>query len=104
MTEMENDLRTWMQERAARVHASSEILATDYRPRAHSWRPRLAIGGALAAIAGTANAVLSLAGGRARRSPAGAPSRPPLALRSWQRRTPIERQHPESKPPATAGG
>ena len=34
MTEIENDLRTWMQERAARVHASPEILETDYRPRA----------------------------------------------------------------------
>src|SRR5579863_909058 len=63
MTEIENDLRSWMQERATRVHASPEILATDYRPRARSWRPRLAIGGALAALAGTATAVLSLAGG-----------------------------------------
>lgn len=64
MTELENDLRAWMNERAARVHASPEILATDYRPRTRpSWRPRLAIGGGLAAVAGTATAVLSLAGG-----------------------------------------
>ena len=64
MTEIENDLRTWMQERAARVHASPEILETDYRPRARrSWRPRLAIGGGIAAVAGTVTAVLSLAGG-----------------------------------------
>ena len=63
MTEIENDLRTWMQERAARVHASPEILETDYRPRSRSWRPRLAIGGGIAAVAGTVTAVLSLAGG-----------------------------------------
>jgi hypothetical protein len=64
MTEIENDLRIWMQERAARVHASPEILGTDYRPRARrSWRPRLAIGGGIAAVAGTVTVVLSLAGG-----------------------------------------
>jgi hypothetical protein len=60
---MENDLRAWMQERAARVHASPEILETDYRPRTRSWRPRLAIGAGVAAVAGTVAAVLSLAGG-----------------------------------------
>src|SRR5579862_1045370 len=63
MTEIENDLRAWMQERAARVHASPEILKTNYRPRARTWRPRLAIGGGLAAVADTVTAVLSLAGG-----------------------------------------
>ena len=64
MSEIEHDLRTWMQERAARVHASPEILQTDYRPRTRrSWRPRLAIGGSVAALAGTVTAVLSLAGG-----------------------------------------
>ena len=63
MTEIEHDLRTWMQERAARVHASPEILETDYRPRNRGRRPRLAIGGGLAAVAGTVTAVLSLAGG-----------------------------------------
>ncbi len=64
MTEIEHDLRTWMQERAARVHASSEILGADYRPRARrSWRPRLAVGGGVAAVAATVTAVLSLAGG-----------------------------------------
>jgi hypothetical protein len=64
MTEIENDLRTWMQERAARVHASPKILGTDYRPRTHrAWRPRLAIGGGAAVLAGTATAILSLAGG-----------------------------------------
>lgn len=63
MTEIENDLRDWMHERAARVHASSEILETNYRPRAsRRWHPRLALGG-VAAIAGTVTAVLSLAGG-----------------------------------------
>ena len=63
MTEIENDLREWMQERAARVHASPEILQTDYRPRARSWRPRLAVGCGVAALAGTVAALLSLAGG-----------------------------------------
>jgi hypothetical protein len=64
MTEIENDLRTWMQKRAARVHASPKILETDYRPRARRiWRPRLAVGGGVAAVAGTVAAVLSLAGG-----------------------------------------
>src|ERR1700751_4884916 len=63
MTEIEHDLRTWMQERAARVHASPEILETDYRPRNRVRRSRLAIGGGVAAVAGTITAVLSLAGG-----------------------------------------
>ncbi|MDE3134209.1 MAG: hypothetical protein KGL15_09100, partial [Acidobacteriota bacterium] len=67
MTELETDLRSWMQERAARVHASPTILQTDYRPRtrgwwprSRGWRPRLALGGA-AAAAGSVTAVLSLA-------------------------------------------
>lgn len=64
MSEIETDLRLWMRERAARVHASPEILEADYRVRAgRAWRPRLAIGGGAAALAGTVTAVLSLAGG-----------------------------------------
>jgi hypothetical protein len=63
MTEIENDVRAWMQDRGARVHASPEILAADYRPRTRSLRPRLLIGGGAAAVAGTVTAVLSLAGG-----------------------------------------
>jgi hypothetical protein len=63
MTEIEHDLRAWMQERAARVHASPEILGTDYRPRNRVRRSRLAIGGGVAAVAGTVAAVLLLAGG-----------------------------------------
>jgi hypothetical protein len=70
MTELETDLRAWMQECAARVHASPTILQTDYRPRtrgwrprSRAWRPRLAIGGGVAAVAGTLTAVLSLTGG-----------------------------------------
>jgi hypothetical protein len=63
MTEIEHDLGAWMRERTAHVHASPKILETDYRPRSHAWRPRLAIGGGVAALAGTVAAVLSLAGG-----------------------------------------
>ena len=63
MTEIETDLRNWMQEHATRVHASAKILDADYRPRTRAWRPRLAVGGGVAAIAGTVTAVLSLAGG-----------------------------------------
>lgn len=63
MNEIETELRARMLERAARVHASPEILGADYRPRAgRHWRPRLAIGGGVATIAGTVTAVLSLAG------------------------------------------
>ena len=61
MSEIENDLRAWMQERGARVRASPEVLATDYRPR--SRRPRLVVGGGVATLAGTVTAVLTLAGG-----------------------------------------
>ena len=63
MTDIETDLRAWMRERATRVHASPEILQTDYRPRARSWRPRLAIGGGLAAVGASITAVVSLVGG-----------------------------------------
>ena len=63
MTEIENDLRAWMQERATRVHASPKILETDYRPRTRSRRPQLALGGGVAAVAGAAAAILALAGG-----------------------------------------
>ena len=63
MTEIETDLRAWMQERATRVHASSRILEAAYHPRQRSWRPRLAIGGGMTAAAATVAAVLTLAGG-----------------------------------------
>ena len=63
MTEIETDLRAWMQDRAARVHASPKILDADYHPRSRARRPRLALGGGLAAAAATLAAVLSLAGG-----------------------------------------
>jgi hypothetical protein len=63
MTEIETDLRAWMQERATRVHASPRILEADYRPRTGRWRPRLTIGGGIVALAGTITGVLTLAGG-----------------------------------------
>ncbi len=74
MTQLETDLRAWMHERAGHVHASPELLTVDYRPRARRpllrprlRRPRLAIGGGLAAVAGAVAAglvaVLTLAGG-----------------------------------------
>ena len=63
MTQLETDLRARMHERAARVHASPELLAVDYRPRRHRLQPRLAIGGGLAACAAGATAVLTIAGG-----------------------------------------
>jgi hypothetical protein len=63
MTQLETDLRTWMHERAARVHASAELLGADYRPRTRSIRPRVAIGGGLATAAGALAAVMSLVGG-----------------------------------------
>ena len=101
MTEIEHDLRTWMQERAARVHASPEILETDYRPRNRVWRPRLAIGGGIAAVAGTVTAVLSLAGGgehRVRRLERAADNRKPSAAAGSQQL--LQREHPQSRPSA----
>jgi hypothetical protein len=63
LTEFETDLRAALHERAARVHASSALLATDYRPRSRRLRPRLAIGGGLVTSAGAAAMALSLTGG-----------------------------------------
>jgi hypothetical protein len=63
MTEIETDLRDWMQASATRVQASAKILDADYRPRKRSWRPRVAIGGGVTATAATVAAVLTLAGG-----------------------------------------
>jgi hypothetical protein len=63
MTELETDLRAWMHERAARVHAPPRLLRADYRPRTRSvWSPA-AIGSGLATAAGALTAVLLLAGG-----------------------------------------
>jgi hypothetical protein len=63
MNQLETGLRTALHERAARIHASPDLLATDYRPRTRRIRPPVAIGGGLAIVAGAAAAVLSLAGG-----------------------------------------
>ncbi len=63
MTKLETDLRAALHDRAARVHASPTLLATDYHPRTRHMRPRLAIGGGLATTAGVLAAVLTLAGG-----------------------------------------
>jgi len=63
MTQLETDLRAALHERAARVHASLDLLAVDYRPRTRRIWPSVAIGGALATVAGAVAAVLSLTGG-----------------------------------------
>jgi hypothetical protein len=63
MNQLETDLRTALHERAARIHASPDLLATDYRPRTRRIRPPVAIGGGLAIAVGAAAAALSLAGG-----------------------------------------
>ncbi len=101
MTEIEHDVRTWMHERAARVHASPEILETDYRPRSRVRRPRLAIGGGVAALAGTVAAVLSLAGG-AGTAFAGWTAQPtaasPAQLQAANEL--LQREHSRSQPPA----
>jgi hypothetical protein len=62
VTQLETDVRVWMHERAARVHASPRLLAADYHPRTRLIPSRLAIGGALAAAAAALAALLSLAG------------------------------------------
>jgi len=63
MTQLETDLRAAFHERAARVHASPEVLATDYRPRTRRiWAPA-AVGAGLAVAAGTITAALTLSGG-----------------------------------------
>jgi hypothetical protein len=63
MTQLETDLRAALHERAARVHASPDLLAADYHPRTRRIWPPVAIGGALATAAGALAAVLSLTGG-----------------------------------------
>jgi hypothetical protein len=63
MTQLETDLRGWMHARAARVHASPELLGADYHPRTRPVLPRLAIGACLAATAAALTAALSLTGG-----------------------------------------
>ena len=63
MTQLETDLRAAFHEHAARVHASPELLATDYHPRSRRvWAPA-AIGAGLAVAAGTLTAALTLTGG-----------------------------------------
>ena len=63
MTQLETDLRAALHQRAVRVHASPNLLATDYQPRPRGLGPRLAIGGGLVTAAGAVVAVLTLAGG-----------------------------------------
>ena len=63
MTQLESDLRTALHARAARVHASPRLLATDYLPRTRRLRPLAAIGGSLATAAAALAVALSLAGG-----------------------------------------
>jgi hypothetical protein len=59
MTQLETELRAALHERAARVHASRELLEADYRPRTR----RLRAPHALVAAAGAITAVLMVAGG-----------------------------------------
>ncbi len=54
MTQLETDLRAALHERAARIHASPDLLAADYHPRTRRLRPSVAIGGGLATVAGRA--------------------------------------------------
>jgi hypothetical protein len=63
MSQLETELRAALHERAARVHASPELLAADYHPRTRRVSAPLAVGGALAAAAGAVAVALSLAGG-----------------------------------------
>jgi hypothetical protein len=63
MTQLETDLRSALHDRAARVHPSAGLLATDYHPRSRRLLPTVAIGGGLAAAAGALTATLLLAGG-----------------------------------------
>jgi hypothetical protein len=62
MTQLETELRAALHERAARVHASPGLLATDYLPRTRRVWPPVAIVGVLAAAAALV-AALSLSGG-----------------------------------------
>jgi hypothetical protein len=63
MNQLETDLRTMMQARAARVHASPDLLGADYRPRVRRLRPPLAIGSLAIAAGAVGAALLSFAGG-----------------------------------------
>jgi hypothetical protein len=63
MTQLDTDLRAALHERASRIHASPDLLATDYHPHTRRIRPPLAIGGALAIFAGAAAVALSLGDG-----------------------------------------
>jgi hypothetical protein len=60
---IETDLRAVLHDRAARVHATPDLLAAAYHPRTRRLRPPVAIGGGLATAAGAIAAGLSLAGG-----------------------------------------
>lgn len=61
---IETDLRAALHERAAPIHASSDLLAVDYHPRTRRLRPPVAIGGGLTTIAGgVVAAVLLLTSG-----------------------------------------
>jgi hypothetical protein len=60
---LETDLRAALHERAARVHASPDLLTADYHPRTRRGRTPVAIAGGLAAAAAALAAVLSLGGG-----------------------------------------
>jgi hypothetical protein len=63
MTELETNLRAALHERAARIHASPDLLATDYHPRARRVRPSVAICVGLAVAVGATAAALSLGDG-----------------------------------------
>jgi hypothetical protein len=63
MSQLETDLRAALVERAARVHASSDLLAAHYRPRTRRLQAPAAVGGGLALAAGVLAAALSLSGG-----------------------------------------
>jgi hypothetical protein len=63
MNQLETELRAAFHERAARVHPSPDLLATNYRPRTRRLRPAVAVGSGLVAAAGALAAVLSLTGG-----------------------------------------
>jgi Sigma-70, region 4 len=63
MNQLETELRAALHERAARIHASTDLLAAEYRPRTRRmWAP-VAIGGGLTTAVGALVAALSLAGG-----------------------------------------
>jgi hypothetical protein len=63
MTQLETELRAALHHRAARIHASRDLLAVDYHPRVRRMRPSVAIGAGLAAAAAALTAAFSLSGG-----------------------------------------